>query len=202
MPVSDILLFEGIRGRGGKSVGKKCSRRKRVFSSKLGRNVLRCAEFGGSSGLGAMPIEFDQVKDTLLTGGLAIGGAVVMNKAVGYLAPYININPADPKHEKWIAALEIIGGVGAGWAVGKYGGKPEIGAAIAIGPVVVNGLKLVGWIITPAESTPIAGAYAYNQPAYQPGLGVPISQEEFPPDWISEHPAMNQVAEQYPAWAM
>lgn len=183
--------------------GRHCIRKKRVFSSRLGRNVLRCAEFSGSGGLGAMPIQFDQIKDTLLTGGLAIGGAVVVNKAVAYVAPYINIDPADPKHEKWVAALEIITGVGAGWAVGKYGGKPEIGAAIAIGPVVVNGLKLVGWIITPAPTEALAGAgaYPYQQP-YRPGLGVPISQEEFPPDWISEHPAVNQAAQQYPAWAM
>jgi len=180
---------------------KRCIRKKRVFSSRLGRNVVRCAEFSGTAGLGAMPIQFDQIKDTLLTGGLAIGGAVVTNKAVAFVAPYINLDPADPKHEKWIAALEIITGVGAGWAVGKYGGKPEIGAAIAIGPVVVNGLKLAGWMITPGATAPIAGAGAYP---YQPqgALGLPISQEEFPPGWIYEHPGVNQAAQQYPAWAM
>ena len=63
----EILIFEGANPR-----RKRCIRKKRVYSEKLGKHVLRCAEFveGDSKmdRLGDFGQFTDEVKDTLITG--------------------------------------------------------------------------------------------------------------------------------------
>ena len=203
-PISEILLFEGLpqTTRGGRRtvLGRTCIRKKRVYSPVLGRNVTRCARFSGGysgsgAGLGAFPIDISQIKDTLMTGGLAVGGAAVCQKVVAYFAPKIDLDPDD----KWANALEVVLGIGAGFAIGKYAGKPDIGAAIAIGPVVLNGMRLLGYLITP----PAPGEAAEEVSGHRRrALGVPVEAGQFPPEWMFQSRYMNQVQQQAPAFVM
>lgn len=209
--VSEILLFEGLppRRRGGRSVfGKSCIRNKRVYSPRLGRNVIRCAEFsgGGTSlgSLGALPISLEQIKSTALTGAVACGGAVVANKAMAYFAPMIKLDPLNPKDQKWIGALEVLTGIGLGYGIGKFARQPDLGAAVAVGPIMFNGLKVLGYLITPPikkeKEEAVSGYYPPAVPAGD--LGVTIPQDQWPPAWMYESPYLDQARQQAPAWAM
>lgn len=201
MDVSEVLLFEGLPPfgrRGGRNLfGRTCIRRKRVYSPVLGRNVERCAQFSGGGmaglpGLGAFPIDLSQIKDTLLTGALAVGGAAVSQKAVAYLAPMIKLDP----ESKYGNALEVVLGIGAGFLVGKYAGKPDLGAAIAVGPIVWNGMKMLGYFVTPPAAAAPEAISGYDR-----GLGVPVQPDQFPPSWMYESPYMQQVVgQQAPAF--
>lgn len=176
--------------------GRRCIRKKRVRSAASGKMVKRCAEFsGGSLGtLGALPFDFGALKGTLLTGAVAVGGAVLAAKGVGYLAPMIKLDPAS----NWIMLLEITLGVVAGYVVGKYAKQPDLGAAVALGPVVVNGLRLVGMFLSPASDR-LAGRRP-NVRASQP-LGAVVPADTFP-EWMYTSPYQNQINEQFPAWSM
>lgn len=206
---ADVLLFEGIqRPRGGHSVFRKhCRRKKRVRSAATGKMVTRCAEFSGSGGglgsLGALPFDLDALKGTLLTGAVAVGGAVLAAKAVGFIAPMLKINPLDVggKPNKWLMLMEVVIGLLAGYAVGKYAKKPDLGAAVALGPVVVNGLKVVGLFLQPSASRAIAGHYAGEPPvrAASP-LGAVIPAGQFP-EWMYQSDYLKQVNQQVPAWS-
>lgn len=147
----------------------RCIRRKRVYSPVMGRNVLRCAKFSGG-GLGGIldkfPLPIDQVQAALVTGGLAVGGAVGARKIVGYVAPMLKMEGKP----KVIMVLEIATGVMMGVVVGKYIGKPQIGMALAVGPVVLNGMALVGEFMPELAAPGIAG------------LGVVVDQESWVPE--------------------
>ena len=201
MPLEEVLLFSGIPSmRGGSSVlGRRhCTRKKRVYSKANRKYVMRCANFsGGKSGkslgsMGALPFNIEQLKGTLLTGAVAVGGAIVAGKAVAYLAPMIKIVPGS----KWIMALEVIVGLLGGYAVARFAKQPDLGAAVALGPVIVNGLRIVGPLLTPAGA-PVAGApVRASQPL---GVTVPAGQL---PEWMWEDPYLQETKEQNPAWAM
>ena len=203
---AEVLLFEGIRRpRGGHSVfGKRCKRKKRVRSAS-GKMVWRCAEFSGGDlgGLGALPFDLKQLQGTLLTGAVAVGGAVGAAKTVGWIAPMLKLDPTNPMTPKWYMIMEVVVGLVAGFLVGKYAKKPDLGAAVALGPVVVNGLKIVGMFLQPtAASNAIAGRYAGEAPVNtgQPALGMTVPGGYFP-DWAYQSQYMNQVNKQAPAWA-
>lgn len=176
---------------------KNCRRMKRV-RGKNGKYVMRCAEFSGGNlgSLGKLPFDLDALKGTLLTGVVAVGGAVLAAKGVGYLAPMLNIQPGS----MWLMVLEVAIGLVAGFAIGKYTNKADIGAAVAVGPVVVNGLKLVGMYLAPAASSPIAGHFAGNAPVNtQNSLGVTVPGGYFP-EWAYQNDYLTQVGKQVPAW--
>lgn len=194
--IAEVLLFEGIPRKGGNNsmFGKRCVRTKRVRSAS-GKMVKRCAEFSGGSlgALGALPFDLEALKGTLLTGAVAVGGAVLAAKGVGYLAPMIKLDPAS----KWIMVLEVAVGLLAGYAVGKYAKQPDLGAAVALGPVVVNGLRIVGMFLAPASNS-LAGRRP-NVRASQP-LGAVVPQGTFP-TWMYESPYQDKINEQFPAWS-
>lgn len=131
-----------------------CIRKKRVYSPYLGRNVMRCASYGGS-GLGGLmglggkfPIDIAQVKDTLITGGVAVSGAVAARKGAAYLIGlYDKVDdpkPWSPGTKIWVTRLlEVGGGLALGVAVAKYFNQQDYGAAIAVGPVVLNGFDIL-----------------------------------------------------------
>ncbi len=176
--------------------GKSCVRKKRVWSPRMGRMVQRCAQFsGGSRGsLGALPFDLDQIKDTALTGAIAVAGAVTAQKGVEYLAPMLKLQP----DSYWTAGLEIATGIAGGYAIGHFMKKPDIGAAFAVGPIVINGMKLLGYLITPPVREPAAPVSGY-----QNQLGMTIPADQFPPAWAYQSPYMAQAQQQNPgAWSI
>ncbi|KKN57097.1 hypothetical protein LCGC14_0565690 [marine sediment metagenome] len=202
-----VLLFEGIHGsRGGHSVfGRKtCRRYKRVRSSS-GKMIRRCADFSGGDlgSLGALPFDLEALKGTLLTGAVAVGGAVLAAKAVGYIAPMLKIDPLDKegKPNKWLMVIEVVIGLLAGYAVGKYARKPDLGAAVALGPVVVNGLKVVGLFLQPGASSAIAGHYGSPSVRASEPLGMTVPGGYFP-EWAFQSGYQDTINKQNPAWAM
>lgn len=208
----DVLLFEGINeSRGGHSVfgqGRICRRYKWV-RSRTGKKIKRCADFSGGDlgnlgSLGALPFDLEALKGTLLTGAVAVGGAVLAAKGVGYIAPMLKINPLDQKGKpnKWLMIMEVVVGLLAGYAVGKYAKKPDLGAAVALGPVVVNGLKVVGMFLQPSASSAIAGHYAGEPPvAASEPLGAVVPAGQFP-EWMYQSDYMKKIKDQTPAWSM
>lgn len=172
-----------------------CKRRKMVWSGALNKMVSRCAAFD-TSGLGAFAIpgvDFGQIKDTLITGGVAVGGAVLAGKTVAYLVPLVKIDPAS----RWLPVLEIGVGIGWGIAVSKLTKKPDLGAALAIGPVVVNGLRIVSGIL--ATNKGLSG----RPPVYtREQLGVMQEQGAFPPSFMYEEELPAGFPQQEAAWAM
>jgi len=161
---------------------------------------MRCANFsGGGVGLGelgALPFNIEQLKGTLLTGAVAVGGAIVAGKAVAYLAPMIKI-AAD---SKWIMALEVIVGLLGGYAVARFAKQPDLGAAVALGPVIVNGLRIVGPLLTPGASGAVAGRRrAPVKASNELGVTVPAGTL---PEWMFQDPYLQKVQQENPAWAM
>jgi len=142
-----------------------------------------------------MPFNIEQLKGTLLTGAVAVGGAIVAGKAVAYLAPMIKIAAGS----KWIMALEVIVGLLGGYAVARWAKQPDLGAAVALGPVVINGLRVIGPLLTPGASAPVAGGRAPVKASDRLGVTVPAGTF---PEWMYQDPYVNQVQEQNPAWAM
>lgn len=192
--MEEILLFEGLSSsKGGtKMLGRTCIRTKRVKSPVLGKYVTRCAAYsgdGGLAGLGALPFDIGAVKDTLLTGAVAVGGAFGVRKAGGYLMDALKIDPMS----RWKMAIEVGIGLGGGFMIGKYTGKADLGAAVAVGPVVINGMELASEFLAPAGAG-IAGAQA-------PPLGVTVEQEQLPA-WTTPNPFIEQVQQQFPAWTV
>lgn len=172
-------------------MARKCVRRRRVYSPVLGRNVLRCASFSGDGGLFGIfdkfPLPIEQIKGAFITGGLAVGGAVGARKVVSYVAPMLKMDDKP----KVVMLLEIATGVILGVVVGKYMGKPEIGMALGVGPVVLNGIALVAEYMPELAAPGIAG------------LGVLVDRENWVPESMFQHgvtPQLQQQAE--PAWTM
>jgi len=200
-----VLLFEGINGsRGGRSVfGRRCVRTKRVRSSATGKMVKRCAEFSGGSlgSLGALPFDLEALKGTLLTGAVAVGGAVLAAKAGAWIAPMLKLDPTKTSTPKWIMVIEVAIGLLAGYAVGKYAKQPDLGAAVGLGPLVVNGLKVAGMFLQPTASSAIAGHYADQARAAAEQLGAVVPGGQFPA-WMYQSDYMNQIKNQVPAWPM
>lgn len=188
----NILRFEGLGIGGGSKMA--CKRKKAYFSPSLGRDVMRCAEYDkGGLNLGAFSIpgvNINQIKDTFITGGVAVGGAVITGKAVTWLAPMVNIDSTS----KWLPAIEIGTGIILGVVIGKVTNKPDLGAAFAIGPVVVNGLKLVTDIMAPEN-----GLGRIMQRQRQ--LGVVQDMAAFPPMNMYDKSYSEAAQQQYPAWA-
>lgn len=190
-----VLLFEGLPQKGGKAMfGRSCIRYKTVQSKVLGRPVRRCAQFAGSEyagydGLGALPFNLEAVKDTLMTGAVAVGGAVGVRKVSPYIVDALKIDPMS----KWRMGIEVGLGLGAGFLIGKYANKPDLGAAVAVGPVVINGMELAGEFLTPPQGPPVAGTTS--------DLGVAVEQGQLPA-WTEPSPFIQQVQERFPAWSL
>lgn len=196
--MEEILRFDGLKLGGNKM---QCIRKKRVYSPALGRYTMRCAEYSkGGINLGAFKIpgiDINQVKDTLITGAVAVGGAVAAGKTVAYIGPMVKLDPAS----KWRPVIEIATGIALGVVVGKAANKPDLGAALAIGPVVVNGMRLLSGIMS--TDTPLAGlrnrALAGRT---RQSLGVVQDKAAFPPLYMYDNAFLSDAQNQVPVWAM
>lgn len=151
-------------------------------------------------GLGATRLDMKQIQDIAITGGVAAGGAIVIRKGMSYLAPLVKMNPATVT---W-RLIEMGGGVLVGYIIGKVAKKPEIGAAVAIGPIVFNGAEIIGKFLAPSLVPGMAGARRrYSRqvtPRSRPALGRTIPESEWPPKWLSSSEEMAAWAQQYPGW--
>ena len=197
----EILRFEGLKLGGSKMRGD-CIRKKRVYSLALGRYVMRCAEYdkGGIMGLGAFKIpgiDINQVKDTLITGAVAVGGAVATGKTIAYIGPHLKLDPAS----KWRPVIEIVTGIALGVLVGKATKKPDLGAALAIGPVVVNGLRLASGIMSTSVPMGQLRSPALSG-ARRQALGVIQDKAAFPPQYMYDNAFLSDAQNQVPVWAM
>lgn len=160
---------------GGSKMGRTCVSYRNVYSPTTGGYVRRCARFSGSglSGLGefgqvtTLRGTFDSVKDVLINGGIAAGGAYVADKLWGWLG---GTKLALKPEEQTLAIMAT--GVGVGLIVAKVAKKPRIGAALAVGPVAVGFLRLLGTML----GTPTAGLgyMVVTPPGWQPAIRQPI----------------------------
>lgn len=155
---------------------------------------------GGLSG--KFPIDLDQIKDTFITGGVAVGGAVASRKGVAWLIGLYDSeeNPKEwsPETKIWVTRiLEVAGGIGLGVVVAKYGGKQDIGGAIAVGPVVLNLFDIVTEVL--AGDAEVAGWY---DPALagraDPALAGMVNMQ----DWIPPGMFQPNVGMSGAAWTM
>ena len=131
----EILIFEGAKTM------KHCVRKKRVYSERLGRHVLRCAEFadGDLGDMGDMGQITDEIKDTLITGAVAAGGAVISKAVVeNIVTKQFDLSPT------WEIVANVVAGFALGWGAVRVGLDANTAAALTIGPVVVGAVQLLG----------------------------------------------------------
>jgi len=110
--------------------------------------------------------------------------------------PLVKIDPAS----RWLPVLEIGVGIGWGIAVSKLTKKPDLGAALAIGPVVVNGLRIVSGIL--AKKTELSGRPPVSTREAQEALGVMQEQGAFPPSFMYDEELAAGFPQEQQAWAM
>ena len=162
---------------------------------------------------GKFHIDIAQVKDTLITGTVAVGGAVAARKGAAYLIglydPVDDPKPWKPETKLWVTRLlEVGGGLVLGVVVAKYAGQQDYGAALAVGPVVLNGFEIViGMLEEMGEDNnegtegvyydPALGGYV-NPAALGAGgeVGVMVDQE----NWVP--PSMFRPELSGGAWSM
>lgn len=122
-------------------------RRRRSYYSdyipSVGRYVRRrkrggLAEFGQAE---SMRDAFESVKDVLITGGIAAGGAIVTEKVWAMIGGKMGLKP--DQEDLAIVAT----GIGLGMLISKLTKKPRIGAAFAVGPVVLGLMKLFSRLV-------------------------------------------------------
>ena len=196
-------------------MAKRCVRFKKVWSPYTGDLVKRCAQWsGGGSSLGGIFGGLGQtetlretmasVKDVVIDGGLAAGGAVLTDKLFSYVADKLNLE-GYPKH-----LAEAAVGIALGIGVGKVLKKPRMGAIIGVGPVVLAALRIIGEAM---QTGPFAGAYLGSTTVRRPlgsmitvdpykelqGLGSMVQVGPGQPSWMMEPnaPAMAGAADEY-----
>lgn len=129
--------------RTGKYVKKRTRKRKRSMSGigDMGKFDLR-----GS---------FDQVKEVLQTGVIAVVGSIVTTKVWDQVSKMISDKTMSPMY---LGVANIITGCVLGIVVGKLTKKVKLGVSFAIGPVVSGMLTIFTDVMSP--SSPTAGLNA------------------------------------------
>jgi len=102
---------------------------------------------------GSLSTTMRDVKGVLMTGAIAVSGAVITDKVFNLIAK----NWAVTGWKRYLG--EAATGIALGIVVGKFLKRPQLGAAIAIGPVVVSGLKAAAELMNAGPLSPgsIAG---------------------------------------------
>jgi len=143
-------------------LGRKCTGWQTVYSPATGGMVRKCAKFSGGShrrmselgDLGqvgtSLKASFDAVKDVAVAALIGVGGAVGSFEIVKMLAPSIGLaDKLDPKKanmESTEADIAVgIMGLGGGILLTRFifPTKPEIGTNVAIGALVLTGIRLL-----------------------------------------------------------
>ena len=149
-------------------MASRCRKYTTVYVPGVGR-VRRCVSRSRSalSGLGeigtlgqaaGMKGIFNEVKGTLVSGAVAVGGAALTGQVFKKIEASLGIT--DPLKVNLAMALT---GVGIGVLVGKLLKKPKLGAMLAIGPVTLAGYNIFQqYFPTTSAIAPTAGVYALN----------------------------------------
>lgn len=160
---------------------RRCSRKRRATKGLFGE-IGDIGELGDSTSLRGT---IASVKGVLVNGMVAAGGAVITDKVFMRIADEIN------KEKVRISGIpldliEIVTGLALGIVVGKALKKPQLGAMVAIGPVVVGTLKVI---------RDLMGGKSIVK-----GLGM-MSVEPYR-ERISDMGAVTQIGGGVPAWMM
>jgi len=145
--------MKGLSGR-----LRECVEWQEVYSPALGKYVRRCAAYapkgGGLSGLGQLDIarsfglDPEVIKNTAINGGFAAGGAWLAQKFTNWLATVGKEEGEEPRFKGTLYdVVMILAGIAIGAFVGKAFRRPQIGLAMATGPAVVVGLRVLGQIV-------------------------------------------------------
>lgn len=117
----------------------------------------------GSMGAGeGLKASFAAVKGVLITGLIAAGGAVVTRKIFDAYGAKVNLTKGSTEESLAIGAVGIAGGI----MIAKFFKKPDIGAAFAIGTLVLAGINILGTVLgTPATAG--LGYIVAERPGFQ-----------------------------------
>lgn len=133
---------------------------KRYSKRRVSRNKPM---FMGNLGAGeGMKASFSAVKGVLVTGLIAAGGAVVTRKLFDAYGTKMNLTKNSIEESLAIGAL----GIGGGIIIAKFLKKSELGAAFAIGTVVLAGMNIIGNVLNPTAGL---GYIQVDQPGFQRG---------------------------------
>lgn len=144
--IDELLLFHGAKRTGGKKMATgRCASYKTVWDpdEMSYRKKCRRKKSSGLGGFGAVGFQkglkasFASVKDVFLTGGIAAGGAIVTDRLFDIVQEKVKLEGYQASVAK--AAT----GVALGLVIGKLFRKPRIGAAFAIGPIVLVALEII-----------------------------------------------------------
>jgi hypothetical protein len=171
MAADELLLLHSpeFQGTGKREAGEvvRCVRWRNVYSPATGGTVRRCAEMARrrSSGLlgeigdvalgdpGPLRGTLSDVKGVLLTGAVAAGGAILTDRVFSMIASKWNVTG----WKRYMA--EAATGIALGIAIGRFLKRPRLAATVAIGPVVVAGLRMLGDLM---GTGPFAGLSGYD----------------------------------------
>lgn len=178
---------------------RTCAEWKNVYSPATGGYVRRCARMArrrrslgeiGQLSLGnpgTLKGTLSDVKGVIFTSAVAVGGAVLTDKLFTLIAKNWNVTG----WKRYTA--EAATGIALGIMVGKFLKRPQLAAAIAVGPVVLAGLKAAGELLNAGPLAPQAMA----------GLGMvsvePYYQQPFSGQGAEQLGAM-QVGPGVPNW--
>lgn len=155
-----ILLMSGINNGGSNKMSCKIK-----FDERSGTYVKRCSKkrkksgFFGSLGAGGGFFEGVTIKQIVYTGGLGAAGAIMTNKAWEYLSKYLVTGEGIAQKPIFEAGGMVESfakmSVGALMAllVAKLAKKPNLGIALATGPIVAGLTTLVGDVLSETTGT-------------------------------------------------
>lgn len=127
------------------------------------RRVSRKPMFMGNLGAGeGMKASFSAVKEVLVTGLIAAGGAVVTRKLFDAYGTKMGLAKNSIEESLAIGAV----GIGGGIIIAKFLKKSELGAAFAIGTVVLAGMNIIGNVLKPTAGL---GYIQVDRPGFQRG---------------------------------
>jgi len=164
--------------------GKTCQRYRyykngRKVSRGTPGAVRRCASFGAGLGQGPLGVNMEALKDTLMTGAIAAGGAYFTNQIVSQIQTATGWDIG-----VWGRRMLTVGsGLGIAVAINKLTTRTELAYAFAIGPVVSVGLELLGESLAKgggAGGLSKITAEKIPEETFQPRAAPPKEKEEVP----------------------
>lgn len=140
------VVAEVAETKGGLGKMSKCVSWQTVYSPALGKEVRRCAKFAkfaGAGGLGQLVPSMDDITDTLKTGAIAAGGAIVSNLLINQVAKVVDLKGTTKNLAQMVSGI-LIGMIGY-----RVTQDEKLSAALGLGPVVVGALGLIGQVLAP-----------------------------------------------------
>lgn len=162
---------------------------RRYSKRRTSKSPFMLGDLGAGEGLMA---SFSAVKGVLITGLIAAGGAVVTRKLFDAYGSKLNLTKGSIEESLAIGAI----GIGGGIMISKFLKKPDIGAAFAVGTLVLAGMNIIGNILGTTAGLGYIVAEKPGFKAAQMALGAQrIEKEGFHPQVVPQ-----QVAQGYGAY--